>query len=181
MHSREIRVFQPTLLILITLKFINNKMKISKIAVMAVVAFAMSSMTACSSSAEKNNAEAQETHECDGHDHDHDHDVQKLADKSNAVVELTDDALYRPGKPVEKTTLIDFNATWCGPCKAFRPTFDKYAEEYAGKYDFVSLDVDVCPETANAFGITQIPHIVVISPDGSSKVLETSEFEAFFK
>ena len=64
------------------------------------------------------------------------------------------------GKPV----IVDFNATWCGPCKQFAPTFDEVAKEYAGKALFYSVDVDIHPELAAEYGVTGIPHIQFINP-----------------
>ncbi len=65
---------------------------------------------------------------------------------------------------VDQPTIIDFNATWCGPCQAFKPNFEKAAKEYAGKVDFISIDVDINPGLAQAFGISSIPAIVYIKP-----------------
>ena len=68
------------------------------------------------------------------------------------------------GKPV----IVDFNATWCGPCKQFAPTFHAVAEKFAGKVLFYSVDVDVHPELAAQYGVTGIPHIQFINPADST-------------
>lgn len=65
-----------------------------------------------------------------------------------------------------KLTVIDFNATWCGPCKRFAPTFEAMAEEYSGKVNFVSVDVDKFPELAQKYGVQGIPHVAFITPGG---------------
>lgn len=59
---------------------------------------------------------------------------------------------------------IDFNATWCGPCRQFAPYFEAAAEKYASKARFVSVDVDQYGDVANAFGIASIPTVVILSP-----------------
>lgn len=94
--------------------------------------------------------------------------------ESNAAQEGTtgiltpkDDSQIRPGMKVERPTVIDFNATWCGPCRIFAPAFDKVAEEYSSKVDFYSIDTDKYPQTASAFSIRAIPTIVFILPDGT--------------
>ena len=138
-------------------------MNISKIAVMAIAAFAVSTMTSCSGSANK---DAQAT--------------DSVAHAESVVIELANDDQYRPGKAIDKPAILDFNAVWCGPCKAFRPTFDKFAEQYASEYDFVSVDIDKCPETGKAFGAERIPHVVAIDKDGKVTVLEVATFEQFF-
>src|SRR5690606_13229253 len=61
----------------------------------------------------------------------------------------------------EKPIMVDFWATWCGPCRAVSPILDKIAEEHADKISIVKLDVDDNPETAMKYGITSIPAMYV--------------------
>lgn len=56
--------------------------------------------------------------------------------------------------------LVDFFATWCGPCKMLAPTIDELSEEYAGRAKIVKVDVDQSPLTAQHFGIQSIPTLV---------------------
>lgn len=97
--------------------------------------------------------------------------IKEIVDQAAAtadatgVVELNDDNIVRPGKAMPKVTFLDFNATWCVPCKKFAPVFD----EAAGKYDdvsFISVDIDKNPETAQAFGISVVPTVIVLGKDG---------------
>lgn len=88
-------------------------------------------------------------------------------EQKDAVVELSDDALYRPDKAVDRLTILDFNAEWCGPCKKFRPVFDEIAAKYADRVDFVSVNIDNNPQTAEAFGVNGIPHVAFIKTDGT--------------
>ncbi len=78
--------------------------------------------------------------------------------------------------------VVDFNATWCGPCRAFAPLFDKMAEKYSGQIQFISVDVDRCPEVANAFEVQSIPFILFVSPDGKIDshvgMMEEADFDA---
>lgn len=85
-----------------------------------------------------------------------------------AVKVCADDNQYRPDGKVEKLTIIDFSATWCGPCKIFAPVFDEAAGQFAGKVDFVSVDIDKCPETAAAFSVEAVPTVVLLRPDGKT-------------
>lgn len=89
-------------------------------------------------------------------------------DSLNSVIELNNDNKYRPGQRPTIPTIIDFNATWCGPCKAFKPVFNEAAARYP-EIRFVSCDVDKMRQTADAFGIHSIPTLIFIDPNGTEK------------
>lgn len=99
-----------------------------------------------------------------------------------AVVTGTDQAIT---PHASLPTVIDFNAVWCPPCRRFGPIFDQVAEEMKGKAIFVSVDVDNAPTPARQFGVSSIPQISVLMPDG--KVVSTvgfmtrEEFVAFLQ
>lgn len=63
-------------------------------------------------------------------------------------------------------TIIDFNATWCGPCKQFAPIFEAAAEVYP-QIDFQSVDVDENAELAQQFGVESIPMVVFLDAEGN--------------
>lgn len=58
--------------------------------------------------------------------------------------------------------LIDFWATWCGPCRMMSPVVAELAEQYEGKAKICKVNVDEEPELAAAFRVTSIPMFVVI-------------------
>lgn len=85
-----------------------------------------------------------------------------------AVQEAEDDDPLTPDMTVEQPLIIDFNATWCGPCQKFKPVFHAAAEKYGDRADFVSVDADACPTIMSAFGVNSLPTLIVILPDGTS-------------
>lgn len=62
------------------------------------------------------------------------------------------------GKPV----VIDFWATWCGPCRVLGPTVEEVAEEYADKAIVAKCNVDDCEDISMKYGIRNIPTLVFI-------------------
>lgn len=62
----------------------------------------------------------------------------------------------------ERPALIDFYATWCGPCKRLAPVMEELAEEYAGKVDIYKIDVDSEEELAALFGVRSIPTLLFV-------------------
>lgn len=59
-----------------------------------------------------------------------------------------------------KPCVIDFYATWCGPCKMLSPIMEELSHEYAGKVDFYKVNTEEQQELAAAFGIQSIPSIL---------------------
>lgn len=59
-----------------------------------------------------------------------------------------------------KPVVVDFWATWCGPCRALAPTLSDVAEEYDGKADVVKCNVDDCEDIAANYGIRNIPTLL---------------------
>ena len=57
--------------------------------------------------------------------------------------------------------LVDFFATWCGPCKMLSPVIEELGEESGGAYSVYKVDIDECEEIAMAFGVMSVPTLVI--------------------
>ena len=61
----------------------------------------------------------------------------------------------------EAIAIVDFGATWCGPCKLIKPEFSKLAASYTGKAAFIDCDIDEHQEIADKFEIQSVPTFIV--------------------
>ena len=77
-----------------------------------------------------------------------------------AVVEVTKENFETEVLKSEIPVLVDFNASWCGPCKAMRPMLDDLSENNK-KYKIVSVDIDEEDELAEEYEVASIPCLVV--------------------
>ena len=73
------------------------------------------------------------------------------ADDSNFEAEVVGES-----RPV----LVDFSATWCGPCKKIEPIVREIAGEYDGRLKVVKVDVDRAPQTAAKFAVLSVPTLL---------------------
>jgi thioredoxin len=70
----------------------------------------------------------------------------------------------------DKPCIIDFYATWCGPCKMVAPILEELAKEYDGQIYIYKVDVDAEPAIAAAFGVQSIPTILFSPMTGTPQM-----------
>jgi thioredoxin len=72
----------------------------------------------------------------------------------------------------DKPAIVDFFATWCGPCNALSPIMEELAEEYGGKIYIYKVDVDQEEDLAAAFGVRSIPTLLFIPQSGKPTITQ---------
>lgn len=93
---------------------------------------------------------------------------QMFKDKVADYVASPKTWIYKGDKPC----IIDFYATWCGPCKRVAPIFDELAKEYDGKLTIYKVDTDKEQELAAVFGIQSIPSILFVPMEGQPQMYQ---------
>ena len=69
-----------------------------------------------------------------------------------------------------KPAIVDFYASWCGPCRAISPVLEELAKEYGDKIVIYKVDVDASRDIAQAFGIRSIPAVLFIPMKGEAQM-----------
>lgn len=62
----------------------------------------------------------------------------------------------------DDVAVVDFSATWCGPCKMLAPVLEDISEKLSGKAQFYNVDVDDAPELAAAYRVNSVPCLVLM-------------------
>lgn len=72
----------------------------------------------------------------------------------------------------ERPAIIDFYATWCGPCKMLSPVLEELAAEYAGKIDIYKINVEEEEKLAGVFGVRSVPTLLFVPMEGAPQMAQ---------
>jgi thioredoxin 1 len=84
-----------------------------------------------------------------------------MSETTSATVAVTDDSFSNDVLSSSTPVLVDFWATWCGPCKMIAPVLEEIATEKAGTLTVAKIDVDANPGTARDFQVVSIPTLIL--------------------
>lgn len=77
------------------------------------------------------------------------------------VSPVTDQDFQKEVLDSDRPTLVDFWATWCGPCRAISPVVEELATTYGDKVNFRKVDIDQNPNTPTQYGIKGVPTLIL--------------------
>lgn len=84
-----------------------------------------------------------------------------MTETEHATVVVSDDSFSQDVLSSSTPVLVDFWATWCGPCRMVAPVLEEIATEKAGQLTVAKLDVDANPNTARDFQVVSIPTLIL--------------------
>jgi thioredoxin 1 len=84
-----------------------------------------------------------------------------MTETNSGPMEVCDASFADDVLASDKPVLVDFWATWCGPCRMVAPVLEEVASDKAGQLTVAKLDVDANPETARTFQVVSIPTLIL--------------------
>lgn len=136
----------------------------------ALAAIAVASLAACGNAGAKNDKKTDDSNKAV---------IELNAEQFNAkVYDMNkEDLVYLGDKPA----IVDFTATWCGPCQRIAPILEELAKEYEGKIVIYKVDVDKNKPLARSFNVSSIPAVMFIPVGGEPVMTVGSRDKAKFQ
>ena len=137
----------------------------------AIAAFALAMLTACGNAGAHNDSKKEST--------EPKHAIELTSEQfMTKVYDIQDgDMTYLGNKPA----IVDFTATWCGPCRSIAPILEELAKENKDQIVIYKVDVDQCKDIAEAFGIKSRPAVLYIPLDGEPSMTIGARSKAKFQ
>jgi thioredoxin 1 len=95
--------------------------------------------------------------------------ADSIAEAATNPVELVAGDTLDITAPLDMPVVVDFSASWCGPCRQLHPTFEKLAKKYQGKVKFIYIDIDKVPRVATEYGVEAVPTLLFVNTSGEVK------------
>ena len=82
---------------------------------------------------------------------------------------LTDENFSKSIKESEKSSIVQFSADWCSPCRTLKPIMEEISNEMSDKLNFFYMDIDSSPSTPTLFAIRGVPTLILFDKNGEVK------------
>lgn len=92
---------------------------------------------------------------------------------SENLVAVSDATFEQDVLQANKPVLVDFWASWCGPCRALTPVLEEVSTQYSDRVTFVKVNVDDNPETPAKYGVRSIPTLILFK-NGDVEAIKVS-------
>jgi thioredoxin 1 len=92
---------------------------------------------------------------------------------SENLVAVSDATFEQDVLQANKPVLVDFWASWCGPCRALTPVLEEVSSHYSDRVTFVKINVDDNPETPAKYGVRSIPTLILFK-NGDVEAIKVS-------
>lgn len=86
------------------------------------------------------------------------------------MVKILNETEFSEAIATDGIKVVDFFATWCGPCKMLAPVLDELAEDFAGKVDICKVDIDESMNIARKYRVMSVPTVMIFK---NSEAVET--------
>lgn len=84
---------------------------------------------------------------------------------------LTDENFSKSIKESGKSSIVQFSADWCSPCRTLKPIMEEISNELSDKLNFFYMDIDSSPSTPTLFAIRGVPTLIIFDKNGEQKKL----------
>ena len=85
---------------------------------------------------------------------------------------LTDENFSKSIKESGKSSIVQFSADWCSPCRTLKPIMEEISNEMSDKLNFFYMDIDSSPSTPTLFAIRGVPTLIIFDQNGEQKNLK---------